>query len=92
MVVPGPLFVWRNSIPPPPPEAAVFPMNVEFSTVDYGSPFERIFKLLDADTYNKAVEEGHAFAQKVADRYPLLFDTTGDDILRYVNSNPRRRK
>jgi hypothetical protein len=68
------------------------PDAVEFSQTDYGSPLEHLFKNLDSETYTKAVAAGIEHATKVADRYPLLFDTTEDDILRYVNSNPRKRK
>ncbi len=67
------------------------PNATEFAPT-YGDVLDKLFAQLDRDAYDKAVADGEAYAAKVAERYPLLFETTEDDILRYVNSNPRRRK
>lgn len=57
---------------------------------DYGTA--QLLNRLDPAAYTAAVEQGEAFAEKAKERYPLLFSPTGDDILRYIHSNPRKRK
>lgn len=57
---------------------------------DYGTA--NLLARLNPAAHQAAIDEGNAFAEKVKQRYPLLFNPSGDDILRYIQSNPRKRK
>lgn len=62
------------------------------SAVDSSGSLITMFARLDQAAYLAAEEAGNKFAEKIEQRYPLLFAASEADILRYVRSNPRKPK